>query len=194
MSAAERITELSEELRYHDQKYYVEAAPEILDHDYDRLMDELKRLEAEHPSLVTADSPTQRVGDSPVDHLQQVTHRLPMLSIDNTYGPDELLAYEKRVRKLIDDEPIEWVVELKIDGVAASVIYENGQLVQAVTRGNGKVGDDITHNIRTAADVPLRLIGDDVPAMLEVRGEVYMTNSDLVLLNQRQQEKGGSSL
>ncbi len=190
MSAAKRITELSETLRYHDQKYYVEASPEILDHEYDHLMDELKKLEAEHPDLVLADSPTQRVGDSPVDHLEQVTHRLPMLSIDNTYGADELLAYEQRVRKLVDDEPIEWVVELKIDGVAASVIYENGRLVQAVTRGNGKVGDDITHNIRTAADVPLRLIGDNVPAVLEVRGEVYMTNSDLVLLNQRQQEKG----
>lgn len=181
---------LRQELRHHDYQYYVLAQPEISDLEYDRLLNKLKDLEAAHPELITPDSPTQRIGDQPVSDLKQVEHRLPMMSIDNTYSAEELRAYAARVQKLVPDEKIEWVVELKIDGVAASVVYENGALVQAVTRGNGRVGDDITHNIRTVADVPLRLIGDDVPPVFEVRGEVYMTNSELVRLNDEQKKKG----
>ncbi|MEX1041004.1 MAG: NAD-dependent DNA ligase LigA [Pirellulaceae bacterium] len=189
-SVAKRLEELRDTIRYHDRKYYVEAAPEISDLEYDRLLKELAELEAEHPDLITADSPTRRLGDQPVPHLEQVSHRIPMLSIDNTYSLEELRKYGARVTKLVPEASPAWVVELKIDGVAVSVLYENGLLVRAVTRGNGTVGDDITHNVRTIADVPLRLHGDDIPPVLEIRGEVYMTNSDLVLLNQQQVEKG----
>jgi len=187
---AVEIARLREQIRYHDRKYYVEAAPEIPDHDYDRLMDRLKELEATYPKYLTSDSPTQRVGETPVEGLVQIEHRVPMLSIDNTYSLEELRAYGERTRKLLDEEPIEWVVELKIDGVAVSLLYENGLLVRGATRGNGRVGDDITHNVRTVAGVPLRLTGESVPPVLEVRGEIYMTNSDLVRLNQEQQERG----
>ncbi len=186
-----RIEQLRELIRYHDRKYYVEAAPEISDLEYDRLFDELKTLEAEHPELVTPDSPTQKIGDAPVDHLEQVEHRVPMLSIDNTYNEEALRKYGERICGLLEGEPIEWVVELKIDGAAASVTYERGELVRALTRGNGRVGDDITHNIRTLTNLPLRLSGRDVPDVLEVRGEVLMTNSGLVRLNEQQLARGG---
>jgi len=187
---AQQIERLREQIRYHDYKYYVEAAPEISDLEYDRLMERLKRLEAQHPELITPDSPTQRVGDQPVEGLAEVRHRVPMLSMDNTYSVEELKEYGRRTQKLLRGEPIEWVVELKIDGVAVSLLYENGLLVRGATRGNGVVGDDITHNIRTIRDIPLRLAGDQVPRVLEVRGEVYMTNSDLVRLNQEQEKQG----
>ncbi len=188
--AKEAIERLRQEIRHHDQKYYVDAQPEISDLEYDRLMNRLKDLEAEHPEFITPDSPTQRVGERPVPHLQQVEHRVPMLSIENTYSIEELREFGQRTARLLEDEPVEWVVELKIDGVAIALIYENGALARALTRGNGVIGDDITHNARTIVDVPLRLLGHDVPPVLEVRGEVYMTNSDLVRLNERQQEAG----
>jgi DNA ligase (NAD+) len=179
----EKAEHLRAKIRHHDYRYYVLAEPEISDLEYDRLFDELRKLENDHPEIVTEDSPTQRIGDAPVSELQQVRHRLPMLSIENTYNEQELRAYFDRTVKLLKNEPIEWVVELKVDGVAASVIYEQGALVRAVTRGNGEVGDDITHNMRTVLGVPLRLLGDTPPPYLEVRGEVYMTNQDLVRLN-----------
>lgn len=184
------INRLREEIRRHDYKYFVEAAPEISDLEYDRLVARLKKLEAEHPELVTPDSPTQRVGEQPVSELAQVEHRVPMLSIDNTYSLEELREFAGRVTKRLPDEPIEWVVELKIDGVAVSLVYEQGVLVRGATRGNGRVGDDITHNLRTIGDVPLHLRGKHVPPLLEVRGEVYMTNSDLVRLNEEQKKRG----
>jgi DNA ligase (NAD+) len=187
---AAEMARLREQIRYHDRKYYVEAAPEISDREYDRLVERLKQLEAAHPGLITPDSPTQRVGDQPVEGLPAVEHRVPMLSIDNTYSIEELKKYGDRVAKLLPGESIEWVVELKVDGVAVSLSYEDGLLVRGATRGNGRVGDDITHNIRTIKDVPLRLLGPRLPPVLEVRGEVYMTNSDLVLLNEAQQRKG----
>jgi DNA ligase (NAD+) len=189
-SVADQIERLREQIRYHDRKYYVEAKPEISDLEYDRLLNELKQLEAKHPELVTPDSPTQRVGDAPVEYLEQVEHRVPMLSIDNTYSVEELRKYGERVAKLLAGEPVEWVVELKIDGVAVSLLYEDGVLVRGVTRGNGRTGDDITHNIRTIGDVPLRLAGKKPPRALEVRGEVYMTNADLAELNEEQKRKG----
>lgn len=190
MPVEDELRRLREEIRHHDQLYYVEADPEISDLEYDRLLKQLQQLEAEHPELITPDSPTQRLGDAPVPHLRQVAHRVPMLSIDNTYSRDELAAYFQRTEKLLDGEAIEWVMEYKIDGVAASIVYEQGLLSLAVTRGNGEVGDDITHNIRTIRDLPLMLVGDPVPAALEVRGEVYMTDADLADLNVRQVEAG----
>jgi DNA ligase (NAD+) len=188
-SAAAEIEKLRDEIRQHDRLYYIEAQPKVSDLQYDRLLERLKELEAKHPTLVTPDSPTQRVGGAPVDELTSVEHRLPMLSIDNTYSVEELRAYGARITKLLPDETIAWVVELKIDGVAVSVTYENGLLVQAATRGDGRTGDDITHNMRTVVDCPLRLNGKP-PRTLEVRGEVYMTNPDLVRLNESQQERG----
>ncbi len=184
------IDKLREEIRAHDARYYGAAAPTITDLQYDRLMERLKSLEAEHPELVTPDSPTQRVGGSPVDELNSVPHLVPMMSIDNTYSLAELRKYGHRTSKLLPDEAIEWVVELKIDGVAMSLIYEQGQLVRGVTRGDGTTGDDVTHNVRTVIGVPLRLSGDDVPPLVEVRGEVYMTNSDLTRLNDERQKQG----
>ncbi len=194
VSAASRIAKLREEIRQHDRKYYVEAAAAISDREYDRLVDELRELEARHPDLVTPDSPTQRVGDEPVPELQSVRHRVAMMSIDNTYGTDDLAVWGKRVEKLLadagHDDPIEWVLELKIDGVAMSLRYENGALKQAATRGNGVTGDDVTHNVRTIHGVPLVLGLAKPPEAIEVRGEVYMTNSDLVALNETQARAG----
>jgi len=193
-TAAARIARLRETIRHHDRRYYVEAAPEISDRDYDRLVDELRALEAKHPELVTPDSPTQRVGDEPVPELQPVRHRVPMMSIDNTYGIDDLAAWGKRVEKLLAEaghtEPVEWVLELKIDGVAMSLTYDRGRLALGATRGNGVTGDDVTHNVRTIHGVPLVLGLESPPESIEVRGEVYMTNSDLVTLNEAQAEQG----
>ena len=185
-----QISVLREQIRHHDRLYYTEAAPEISDLEYDRLMQKLVSLEEEHPESVTADSPTQRVGEQPVPHLVQFEHRLPMLSIDNVYDLDELQKFGDRTKELVELESLPWTVELKIDGVAVSIVYEEGAFVRALTRGNGVVGDDISHNVKTLADVPLRLVTDDPPEVLEVRGEIYMANSDLVQLNQQQAKKG----
>ena len=146
--AAATIKKLREQIRYHDRKYYLEAQPEISDVEYDKLVERLKQLEAKHPELITPDSPTQRVGDQPVAHLIPVEHRVPMLSIENTYSVEDLRKYGQRIAKLLPGEKISWVVELKIDGVAVSVVYERGRLAQAATRGDGRTGDDITHNLR----------------------------------------------
>lgn len=189
-SVEQEIESLREEIRDHDRRYYVDNSPTISDLEYDRLVQKLKDLEAAHPELVTPDSPTQRVGGEPVSSLPSVTHRVPMLSIDNTYTAEELRAFGARVEKLLDGEPVEWVVELKIDGVAVGLIYEDGRLVQGATRGDGRVGDDVTHNIRTVLGVPLRLTGRDVPPSVDVRGEVYITNSDLVAINQQREAAG----
>ena len=193
-AAVQQIKRLREQIRHHDRKYYAEAAPEISDREYDLLLAELQALEEKHPDLVLADSPTQRVGGEPVPALESVRHRLPMLSIENTYSPEDLTVWGRRVEKLLlsdpPAEPIHWVLELKIDGVAVSLTYEQGLLVLGATRGNGVVGDAITHNVRTIHGVPLRLTLDAPPERIEVRGEVYMTNSDLVELNQRQATAG----
>lgn len=189
-SAASEIAALRDEIRHHDHLYYVAAAPEISDREYDKLLQLLKELEAVHPELVTPDSPTQRTGDQPVSELAQVEHRVPMLSIENTYSMDELKEFGRRTAKLLHGEPIQWVVELKVDGVAVSLVYEDGALVAGITRGNGRVGDDVTHNVRTIKDVPLHLIGKKFPRILEPRGEIYMTNADLVRLNERQKAEG----
>lgn len=188
MTPENEIELLRDQIRYYDRKYYVEASPEISDLDYDRLMGQLKNLEREFPELVTSDSPSMRIGDEIVGDLVPVAHRVPMLSIENTYNLEELAGFLNRVQKNIV-EPVQWVMELKIDGVAAAIVYERGRLVRAVTRGNGQIGDDITHTIRTVGDVPLKL-ANHPPELLEVRGEVYMTNSDLAKLNLQRDQMG----
>src|SRR5262249_49522714 len=149
------------------------------------------KLEAEHPDLVTPDSPTHRVGGEPIEGFRTVRHRVPMLSIDNTYNADELREFDKRVRKgLAKGESVTYVVEPKIDGVAMSMTYEYGLFTVGATGGNGEEGDDVTHNLRTIHELPLRLKADRPPALFEARGEVYMTRDELARLNRQRAEKG----
>src|SRR5262245_36076550 len=190
MNPVARIVELRRQIDRHNYLYYVDAKPEISDRDFDRLLDELQALESQHPELVTPDSPTQRVGGQPIEGFRTVKHREPMLSIDNTYNADELREFDARVRKLLGSEPVTYVVELKIDGVAMSLSYEKGTLAVGATRGDGERGDDVTHNLRTIREVPLRLHTDDPPALFEARGEVYMTRSDLIRVNRQREEAG----
>lgn len=191
---AKHITNLCKKIRHHDRLYYSEAQPEISDLEYDKLLLELQRLEANNPSLITPDSPTQRVSGESIGTLTSVQHHIPMLSIDNTYNTQDLKAWSTRTKKHLQEagnnDPVHWVLELKIDGVAASLIYESGLLVLGATRGNGVVGDDITHNVRTIKAIPLRLGLQKTPPQVEVRGEVFMTNSALVVLNESQSSRG----
>ena len=192
--AAKHITDLREKIRHHDRLYYNESQPEISDLEYDRLVEELQQLETDNPSLITPDSPTQRVSGEAIDSLDSVRHRIPMLSIGNTYNTRDLKAWGARTKKHIqetgDQDPIRWVLELKIDGVAASLVYDSGVLTRGATRGNGVVGDDITHNVRTVKAIPLRLGLQNPPPQIEVRGEVFMENSALVALNESQASQG----
>ena len=189
-SAAARAAELRTQLDYHNRKYYVDAAPEVSDREFDRLLEELQKIEKAHPDLVAPDSPTQRVGGAPIDEFRTVKHRVPMLSIDNTYNPAELREWDKSVRKLLGGEEPRYIVELKIDGVAMSLSYENGLLGVGATRGDGERGDDVTHNLKTMPDVPLRLNADKPPKLFEVRGEVYMTRNELIRINRVRMENG----
>ncbi|MDD5459180.1 MAG: NAD-dependent DNA ligase LigA [Phycisphaerae bacterium] len=187
----ERIDSLRQQLRRHDYLYYVQNQPEISDHQYDKLFDELKQLEKQRPDLVTADSPTQRVSGQPIESFTQVRHAIPMLSIDNTYNAEELRAFDTRVRKGLGTEKYDYVVELKIDGVAMSLRYEKGYFVLAATRGNGEVGDDVTANVRTIKSVPLLLNNlKDAPDVMEVRGEVYMPKKSFEKLNKGRENEG----
>ena len=173
------IERLRDELNRHNYLYYVESRPEISDLEFDRLLKRLSELELQHPEFDVPDSPTHKVGGAPIEGFKTVTHRLPMLSIDNVYDETGVREFDVRIRKLIEPgEHIDYVVEYKVDGVAASLIYENGALAQAVTRGDGRQGDDITHNARTLIGVPLRLRGKDHPRVFEVRGEALITNAD----------------
>jgi DNA ligase (NAD+) len=201
-SVAERAAELREQLRYHGHRYYVLDDPEIGDDQYDALLDELRAIEAEHPELLTADSPTQRVGGTPVSNLEKVTHLQPMLSLANARSEEELRAWVGRMRNHlaregIEDPEFEYVCEPKIDGLAISLLYRDGVLERGATRGNGEIGEDVTHNLRTIPTIPLRIEpahrGDDVPGLLEVRGEVYMSLPDFQALNERRAEAGLST-
>lgn len=184
----ERIQWLRKEIRRHEYLYYVLAKPEISDFAFDQLMAELKALEAAHPELITPDSPTQRVGGAVLDELPQVRHEIPMLSLDNSYNQGELSQWYGRVVRALGRKPDHLVAELKIDGVSLSLIYENGVLVRAVTRGNGEVGEEVTANARTIPTIPLRL-PEDLP-LLEVRGEVYMPRPVFLELNRKRREEG----
>src|SRR5262249_9154810 len=175
---------------HHNRKYYVDSAPEISDREFDRLLEELQQIEKSHPELAAPDSPTQRVGGAPIDEFRSVRHRVPMLSIDNTYNPTELREWDKTTRKLLGGETPCYVVELKIDGVAMSLTYENGLLTVGATRGDGERGDDVTHNLRTMPDVPLRLSADKPPKLFEARGEVYMTRAELIRINRVRADAG----
>jgi DNA ligase (NAD+) len=188
-SVRERAETLRERIEYHNRKYFVEAEPEISDKEFDELVKELEKIEAEYPELQTPDSPTQRVGGAPIAGFETVRHLVPMLSIDNTYNPEELRAFDQRVKKGLDGDSPQYVVELKLDGVAMSLRYEDGVLTQAATRGDGVRGDDVTANVRTVRDVPLRL-AKGAPAQLEVRGEVFMTNRELERINKQREAAG----
>ena len=187
----ERVEELRELIRYHEYKYYVEDNPEITDYEFDQLMKELERLEAEHPELITPDSPTQRVGGQPAEGFPTVEHRVAMLSLDNTYSADELREFDERIKRLLPGERIEYVAELKIDGLGVALLYENGFLVRGATRGDGLHGEDVTGNLRTIRSIPLKLRedGSSVP-VLEVRGEVYMPKSKLDEVNEERIKNG----
>ena len=189
-----RMDWLRSQIRRHDYLYYIQNEPEITDQQYDELFAELKELEAEHPELVTPDSPTQRVAGRPLGEFATVRHSIPMLSVDNTYNAEELRAFDERVRKQLGTSDYDYVVELKIDGLAVSLRYENGVLVTGATRGDGEVGDDVTANIRTIRSIPLRFHdGGTTPAVLEVRGEVYMPTKSFVTLNKARAEAGESA-
>jgi DNA ligase (NAD+) len=178
-----RIKALRAEIDRHNRLYYVDAAPEISDREFDRLMDELISLEKAHPEFDSAGSPSRKVGGAPIDGFVTVVHRLPMLSIDNTYQPSEVREFDTRLRKLIPGSPVAYSVEPKIDGVAISLTYEDGVFTRGLTRGDGEKGDDVTANLRTVRDLPLRLLCDNPPPLLEVRGEVYMRRDDFTRLN-----------
>ncbi|HEV7459194.1 MAG TPA: NAD-dependent DNA ligase LigA [Solirubrobacteraceae bacterium] len=195
-AARSRAAQLREELDHHGHRYYVLDDPEIADDAYDALLDELRGLEAEHPELVTPDSPTQRVGAEPVSKLEKVRHLQPMLSLGNARSEEELRAWIERMRNHLAREGIEnpdfeFVAEPKIDGLAISLIYRDGVLERGATRGNGEVGEDVTHNLRTIGSIPLRI--EDAPPMIEVRGELYMSLPDFAALNERRAEAGEST-
>jgi DNA ligase (NAD+) len=191
MSDRKRLESLREEIRRHDRLYYLEAAPEISDREYDKLYRELLDLEKKHPDWVTPDSPTQRVGGEPLEEFKTVKHAIPMLSIGNTYSTEELEEFEERIERIHPDTDFEYVVEPKIDGVAVSVIYENDRFILGATRGNGIEGDDITTNLRTIRNLPLSLsLGDFGLSRLELRGEVYMDREGFIELNRKREEEG----
>jgi DNA ligase (NAD+) len=187
--AQKKIVHLRDEIRKHDRLYYDEAASIISDREYDRLYKELVDLETQFPDLFTLDSPTQRVGGKPLQAFEQVSHLIPMLSLDNTYSEVEVKNFYARVRRLLTNEKIPVVIEPKVDGVAVSLVFENGKLRQAATRGDGSVGDNITQNIRTIRSVPERL-HDAAPKLLEVRGEVYMDRKGFEKLNEERKKQG----
>ena len=191
--ARERAAELRQRIAHHDRLYYVEAAPELSDAEFDALMKELDDLEGRYPELRTGDSPTQRVGGEPIAGFDTVEHTVPMLSIGNTYNAGELREFDERVKKGLGGEQPTYVVELKMDGVAMSLRYEEGRLARATTRGDGVRGDDVTVNVRTIRSVPLRLHGSP-PAVLEVRGEVFMRHSELRRLNELREKEGAALL
>jgi len=193
----EKIEQLRNTIRYHDRKYYVENNPEITDYEYDQLLKELQQLEKAQPELITPDSPTQRVGERPLTQFPSIEHKIPMLSIDNTYSNEELKEFDRRIKRMagIDThQDIEYVVELKIDGVAITLWYENGLFARGATRGDGFRGDDVTANLRTIHQIPLKLEPafrkQKIPPALEIRGEIYLPNKEFQRLNEEREEAG----
>jgi len=190
-SLQDKITALQTTLRHHEYQYHVMDSPEVPDAEYDRLMRELRDLEAAHPELITPDSPTQRVGAAPLGAFEQVRHEMPMLSLDNAFDEESYLAFYKRVQdRLKNSDDITFCCELKLDGLAVSLLYENGFLVRAATRGDGTTGENITVNVRTIRAIPLRLHGENIPARVEVRGEVFMPQAGFEALNEEARRTG----
>ena len=188
----ERIEALRERIRYHGRRYYIEDAPEISDSEYDALYNELESLEADHPELVTPDSPTRKVGGEPLEGFEEVRHAVPMLSLSNARKSGDLREWDTRMRRRLgpeEEERLRYVTELKIDGLAISLRYENGRFVRGATRGNGTTGEDVTENLRTIRSIPEKLDGDP-PEVLEPRGEVYIGLEEFEKLNQRQEAEG----
>ncbi|MCX5688110.1 MAG: NAD-dependent DNA ligase LigA, partial [Candidatus Omnitrophica bacterium] len=172
-----RIEELRKELNFHNKKYYVDNLPEISDRKYDALLDELRKLEESYPEFISPDSPTLRVGGEALKEFKTVEHRVSMLSMDNTYSPEEIIEFDERVRKNLEVDRLDYVVELKIDGVSISLLYENGKFIRGATRGDGIKGDDVTLNLKTIKSLPLKLDfkkGVLAPELFEARGEVDM--------------------
>ena len=193
---AQRADELRKELEHHNELYYEKDDPEIGDDEYDALIDELRKLEAEHPELQTPESPTQRVGGTPLSRFEQVSHPEPMLSLANARSEEDMRAWEKRIANLLRRFDItaaetSYVTEPKIDGLAISLIYENGKLIRGATRGDGRVGEDVTHNLLTIGDIPKEI--PDAPEMIEVRGEIYYPRSGFVRMNEERAEAGEST-
>jgi DNA ligase (NAD+) len=189
--AEKKHQKLKEIIRQHDHNYYVLDQPQISDYEYDQLFAELQELEKSHPELSTADSPTHRVGGVALDVFKKVPHRRQMLSLANSYSPDDLLEFDERVKKFLNSQDdIEYFCELKFDGLAIELIYEKGQLVRALTRGDGSTGEDVTQNIKTIKAIPLVLNSKSPPTLLEVRGEILLFKSDFLKLNEMQQENG----
>ncbi|KQN54979.1 NAD-dependent DNA ligase LigA [Erwinia sp. Leaf53] len=190
-SVHDQLTHLRTLLRHHEYQYHVLDAPEVPDAEYDRLLGELRALEAEHPELITPDSPTQRVGAAPLAAFGQVRHEVPMLSLDNAFDEESYLAFNKRVQdRLKSSDEVTFCCELKLDGLAVSLLYENGLLVRAATRGDGTTGEDITSNVRTIRAIPLVLRGEQIPARLEVRGEVFMPQDGFEKMNDEARRTG----
>ena len=181
-----QISTLRDLIRHHEYCYYVLDAPEIPDVEYDKLIKQLQNLELTHPEFITPDSPTQRVGGAPLSQFSSIRHQLPMLSLDNVFDESSFIAFNKRIKdrlELDEEQAVEYCCELKLDGLAVSLLYENGQLIQAATRGDGTTGEDITANVRTIKTIPLVLQGENIPSRLEVRGEVFMTHKGFAKLN-----------
>ena len=192
MTTKNEIEELKKQLRHHEYQYHVLDAPEIPDAEYDKLMQRLKALEEANPELITSNSPTQRVGAAPLSAFETVRHEIPMLSLDNVFDEESYLAFDKRVRdRLKNRDELTFCCELKLDGLAVSLLYENGELVQAATRGDGTVGENITANVRTIRAIPLRLTGDNIPARVEIRGEVFMPQKGFEALNEEARRTDG---
>jgi DNA ligase (NAD+) len=185
--ASEKIQKLREQIEYHERKYYVDNDPQISDYEYDLLVKELQKLETRFPELIVPESPTQRVGEQPIEGFVSVEHRTPMLSLDNCYSVEELREFEDRVRRIIPEENIEWVAELKIDGLSISVLYRNGKFSQAVTRGDGLRGDDVSANVKTIKSLPLSITQKQET---EVRGEVYLPFQSFLKLNEKRAKEG----
>src|SRR3546814_676882 len=188
-AAQKEIQRLTKELKQHNYNYYALAQPTISDQDFDHMLEELARLETEFPQFASADSPTQKVGGEIIKSFQTVTHRYPMLSLGNTYSEQDLLDFDKRIKKLIG-EHFEYICELKFDGVAIGLTYRDGKLAQAVTRGDGTRGDDVTTNIKTIKNIPNSLEAKGVPAEFEVRGEIFMHRKAFARLNAERVEQG----
>ena len=186
----DRLHSLKAELNRHNYLYFVADSPEIGDAEYDALLRELRGIEEEHPELVTPDSPTQRVGAEPAEGFTEVQHPRPMLSLSNAFDDEEFLAWNERVAGLLERDDFDLVCELKYDGLAVALTYENGLFVRGATRGNGSVGEDVTQNLRTINSIPLRVLGDDVPAVFEVRGEVYFPKSKFRRFNEEREAQG----
>ena len=189
----QRIDTLREEINSHNYSYYVLDNPEIPDSEYDRLLNELGDIEHKHPELITSDSPTQRVGATPLDSFSEVQHEVPMLSLGNAFSDQDMNDFDRRIREGVESEDIDYAAEPKLDGLAISLLYKNGILERAATRGDGRTGEDVTLNIRTIDAIPLKLRGNNYPPLIEIRGEVVMPKAGFEKLNRQQAEKGEKS-